>query len=1294
MKKRIAALLLALVMVLSLIPTTVFADDHANQVHVIVENTTFTRDKWPEGEVYWDGTQVSTWVDLESTSTMMSCVVKALESMGYTQTGAENNYISSITVNNRTLAAENEAAGAGSGWMGSLNDWFTNVGFAGITVEEGTLAAGDEIRIMYTMAYGDDLGGSWANNDKTVKALDFSDGTLSPAFSKDVHDYTLTLDGSVRSVVVTPTASNKNFQVRTSVGETEYKRTAAVPVANDTVITVKCGEPEWPSMNNQAGGTAATVPAQTYTITVKTEGSTEPAVNYLEGVAFRNKYNTTTGINYAISPAFDPAVHEYTVIVPDTESVFAPFLTFSDKAPEGTKAVFMYTNTSGKNVEKSYVDTNSSQRALSSFLKASYTGNTVTLKVGEGEDQQTYTFTVKRQATIASGKLLLTSSADVEKAVVYGVTDFKSGTVDGYTAYIPYEGAYISWTPSFANETCTVKVNGTAVTNGSKLDAAALWQDEAGARQFTLTVTIENAEPATEATTYTVTCKELETLTVKTQPRKTTYVVGDQFDPTGMVVTRNGVGQEPQEVSLEDLTITPASFSAADENTIVTICYGAATTTLTVSVTPAFTQAGTKEDPFLLNNGMDLAKLSAAVAAGESYAGKYFKFTNNITLPANWTPIGSLKEGQTWTTTLGKAGFNEFSGTIDGDNHTLTVPAGSKTMLGAVSGGKLCNLNIYGEKIDGYGVVEYYYVDRANPVKVEIDNVTLKSGTRTKYSGFIGGYASGVDVVIIRNCTVEKGVVIGDDGTYPEWAAELIGEFAYPYGPTGLQLNDMTGSFGGCFNGTIENCVSHAKVYGRNYVGGILGFKGQSMGDCVVRDCTFDGEVIASGEYAGGIIGSGYASSSAGNTPCVTIQNCAVTGSVSGRENVGGIFGGNAFIMQCYNNGIGYIRGNYFAGTLKSSGEHVGGIIGYVKTLNRYNVIEGNYYLASSAEKGIGAIGNVETTNAQYKRLDDPTGADAAKLTDSFTAAEMADGTLVTKLNGASAGNAWTNGPTISSAKHVVRMTNKNLNSMTAGTYKQSGGMAQFENTKYDITVTYSDGSTEVIKVTQCQINGLDLNTAGYQLVTATYKGYAMMFGANVNADGAPSDETVTKPVISAIDRIGDVTLDSKEAIEAARAAYDALTDAQKVLVSNYETLVTAEKKLAELTNQAAVDDVANVINAIGPVSKDSGSAIQAARAAYNALTDAQKALVPADVLKKLTDAEAAYAALTTGTTGTGGGFGNSGKKDTTKTDAKNDAKTVKSGSTGDAGVTLYVGMALVAVLAGAAVVARKRKEN
>ena len=49
------------------------------------------------------------------------------------------------------------------------------------------------------------------------------------------------------------------------------------------------------------------------------------------------------------------------------------------------------------------------------------------------------------------------------------------------------------------------------------------------------------------------------------------------------------------------------------------------------------------------------------------------------------------------------------------------------------------------------------------------------------------------------------------------------------------------------------------------------------------------------------------------------------------------------------------------------------------------------------------------------------------------------------------------------------------------------------------------------------------------------------------------------------IDAIGEVTLDSEEAIEAAREAYDALTDEQKTLVENYDKLVAAEEALAEL---------------------------------------------------------------------------------------------------------------------------------
>ena len=255
MKKKILSLLLALVMALSLVPTSVLAaPDDLGKAHVIVENTTFT--KPVDGKApAWTGTLVDTWVKLTEESTMMSCVFEALDAEGYTHTGTT--YISEIN------GLSEIDGGNQSGWMGTLNDWFTNEGFAAFTVAAGTLEAGDEIRIMYTCSLSDDLGGSFGSSDNTVKALTFSAGELSPAFHKDTHSYTLKLAADVSSVVVTPTASNKNFQVRTSVDGTEYKRTAKIPVADGTVITVKCGDPSWPSMNEKPEK------AEEYTITVE-----------------------------------------------------------------------------------------------------------------------------------------------------------------------------------------------------------------------------------------------------------------------------------------------------------------------------------------------------------------------------------------------------------------------------------------------------------------------------------------------------------------------------------------------------------------------------------------------------------------------------------------------------------------------------------------------------------------------------------------------------------------------------------------------------------------------------------------------------------------------------------------------------------------------------------------------------------------------------------------------------------------------------------------------------------------
>lgn len=132
----------------------------------------------------------------------------------------------------------------------------------------------------------------------------------------------------------------------------------------------------------------------------------------------------------------------------------------------------------------------------------------------------------------------------------------------------------------------------------------------------------------------------------------------------------------------------------------------------------------------------------------------------------------------------------------------------------------------------------------------------------------------------------------------------------------------------------------------------------------------------------------------------------------------------------------------------------------------------------------------------------------------------------------------------------------------------------------------------------------------------------------------------------------------------------------------------TIDKLGEDQKDQSAANEAINLINGIGTVTKNSKDKIDAARKAYDGLTEDQKKLVPDSVLKTLTDAEAAYAKLTK--PGTKPGNSSNTGSDT----KKDDGKTVKSGQTGDAGVTLYVGMGLVAVLAGAVIVTRKRKEN
>ena len=181
-------------------------------------------------------------------------------------------------------------------------------------------------------------------------------------------------------------------------------------------------------------------------------------------------------------------------------------------------------------------------------------------------------------------------------------------------------------------------------------------------------------------------------------------------------------------------------------------------------------------------------------------------------------------------------------------------------------------------------------------------------------------------------------------------------------------------------------------------------------------------------------------------------------------------------------------------------------------------------------------------------------------------------------------------------------------------------------------TVSYTEECKAKIDAARTAYNELELTereaVTKYDVLTAAeaaYKeGYHRQKAAAVDA---------------LIDAIGTVenTDASKALIDAARDAYDNLSELQQGFVEKLAVLEKAEADYAALKeqaktdqeNQKAADKVKELITSIGTVtdSTECKAKIDAARTAYDKLTDAQKALVEnADVLTK---AEETYQTLT-----------------------------------------------------------------
>lgn len=249
--------------------------DTVGTVTVTVENTTYSA-------APFTGTIVSGEYELGQNDSMMTVILKALEIGGYswneyktkddlTADSYKTNYIASIYKDGESLSEKDGTKG--SGWMGTLNDWFVNQGFAAFTYKNGGLKSGDVIHVVFTTNLGEDVGSSWSNNETTLSNLQFSSGTLTPAYSSATTDYLLVIRDKQIGTRINYSAANKNFQTKAYLNtygsdNAYYANGDIMAVSSGDVIYVGVGDKSWPTMNKASNYTTTR-----YTITVVQNGN-------------------------------------------------------------------------------------------------------------------------------------------------------------------------------------------------------------------------------------------------------------------------------------------------------------------------------------------------------------------------------------------------------------------------------------------------------------------------------------------------------------------------------------------------------------------------------------------------------------------------------------------------------------------------------------------------------------------------------------------------------------------------------------------------------------------------------------------------------------------------------------------------------------------------------------------------------------------------------------------------------------------------------------------------------------
>lgn len=153
---------------------------------------------------------------------------------------------------------------------------------------------------------------------------------------------------------------------------------------------------------------------------------------------------------------------------------------------------------------------------------------------------------------------------------------------------------------------------------------------------------------------------------------------------------------------------------------------------------------GTQADPYLITSAEDWNLFAKSVGGGIDYSKKYVKLTNDITIS---TMVGVCDE----------SGDRPFSGTFDGDNHTLTANITSTAT---------------GDDKNNQGVAPFHLIKQAT-----IQNLTV-AGNITSASKYAAGLVGWIDGKSkdsnIKDCIVKATIT-----TSADYAGGFVGNICY-----------------------------------------------------------------------------------------------------------------------------------------------------------------------------------------------------------------------------------------------------------------------------------------------------------------------------------------------------------------------------------------------------------------------------------------------------------------------------------------------------------------------------------